>query len=31
MWCYTKGADTAKKLNYVALPDSVVKLVEPAL
>ena len=31
MWCYTKGADTAKKLNYVALPDSVVQLVEPAL
>ena len=31
MWCYTKGAPTATKLNYVALPDSVVKLVEPAL
>lgn len=31
MWCYTKGAPTATKLNYVALPDSVVKLVEQEL
>lgn len=31
MWCYTKGAPTATKLNYVALPQDVVKLVEPTL
>lgn len=31
MWCYTDGAATAKKLNYVALPPDVVKLVEPTL
>ena len=31
LWCYTKGAPTATKLNYVALPQDVVKLVEPAL
>ena len=31
IWCYTKGAETATKLNYVALPDSVVKLIEPKL
>lgn len=31
MWCYTKGAATATKLNYVALPASVVKQVEPNL
>ena len=31
MWCYTKGAPTATKLNYVALPQDVVKLVEPSL
>lgn len=31
MWCYTDGAPTAKKLNYVALPPDVVKLVEPTL
>jgi len=31
IWCYTKGAATATKLNYVALPQDVVKLVEPSL
>lgn len=31
VWCYTKGAPAATKLNYVALPDSVVRLIEPAL
>ena len=31
MWCYTKGAANAIKLNYVALPDSVVKLIAPNL
>jgi phosphate transport system substrate-binding protein len=31
LWCYTKGAPTATKLNYVALPQDVVKLVEPTL
>jgi len=31
MWCYTDGAATAEKLNYVALPPDVVKLVEPTL
>lgn len=31
MWCYTDGAATATKLNYVALPQEVVKLVEPTL
>lgn len=31
MWCYTDGVPTAKKLNYVALPPNVVKLVEPTL
>ena len=31
LWCYTKGAATATKLNYVALPQDVVKLVEPTL
>lgn len=31
LWCYTKGASTATKLNYVALPQEVVKLVEPSL
>lgn len=31
MWCYTEGAATAEKLNYVALPPDVVKLVEPTL
>lgn len=31
MWCYTDGATTAKKLNYVALPQEVVKLIEPTL
>lgn len=31
MWCYTKGGDSAIKLNYVPLPKEVVKLVEPIL
>ncbi len=31
VWCYTKGTPAATKLNYVALPDSVVRLIEPAL
>lgn len=31
MWCYTDGATTAKKLNYVVLPQEVVKLIEPTL
>ncbi len=31
MWCYTKGKETAARLNYVPLPDSVVQLVEPRL
>ncbi len=31
MWSYTKGAPVATKLNYVPLPDSVVKLIEPKL
>ncbi|MDO4752411.1 MAG: phosphate ABC transporter substrate-binding protein PstS [Akkermansia sp.] len=31
MWCYTEGSGMATKLNYVALPQDVVKLVEPTL
>ena len=31
MWCYTKGAGMATELNYVALPQDVVKLIEPTL
>lgn len=31
MWCYTQGAAQATQLNYVALPQDVVKLVEPSL
>jgi phosphate transport system substrate-binding protein len=27
-WCYEHGADMAKKLDYVPLPDNVVKMVE---
>ncbi|MEA4862495.1 MAG: phosphate ABC transporter substrate-binding protein PstS [Victivallaceae bacterium] len=27
-WCYTSGAETAKKLNYVPIPENVVKLVQ---
>lgn len=30
-WCFTEGADAANKLNYVALPASVVELVKPVL
>lgn len=29
-WCYTNGGNAAEKLNYVAMPDSVTKLVEKA-
>ena len=27
-WCYKHGGDMAKKLDYVPMPESVVKLVE---
>jgi len=27
-WCYDHGADTAKKLHYVPIPENVVKMVE---
>lgn len=30
-WCFTKGAAAADKLNYVALPENVVKLIMPTL
>lgn len=30
-WCLTKGAAAADKLNYVALPENVVKLIMPTL
>ena len=31
MWCYTKGAPTATKLNYVALPEPVVDIIQQQL
>lgn len=31
IWCYTDGAAKATELNYVALPQEVVKLIEPTL
>lgn len=30
-WCFTKGAPSAAKLNYVALPQNVTELVKPVL
>ena len=27
-WCFTKGADSASKLNYVPLPQNVVKMIQ---
>lgn len=27
-WCFSEGADTARELNYVPLPENVVKLIE---
>lgn len=30
-WCFTEGAPAATQLNYVALPENVVKLITPTL